>query len=190
MGFDYIWIDKYCINQNNKAEKGGQISQMDSIYYNAEATIIAAAGSDSTYGLPGIGHRSRQTYPSVTTKDINGVSTLKNPQTAIQSSKWSTRGWTLQEAVLSRRRLVFTDDQVYFDCKAMNCHESLSTPLEKLHVKDGSKFRNIMQSGIFGRNSTYRSSIRPLRPNSYITDFELLSLYCDAATVHSQRVDL
>ncbi|KAH9229151.1 hypothetical protein K456DRAFT_40574 [Colletotrichum gloeosporioides 23] len=50
MGFDYIWIDKYCINQNNKAEKDGQISQMDSIYYNAEATIIAAAGSNSTYG--------------------------------------------------------------------------------------------------------------------------------------------
>jgi len=26
------------------------------IYMNAELTIIAAAGSDSNYGLPGVGH--------------------------------------------------------------------------------------------------------------------------------------
>jgi hypothetical protein len=29
----------------------------------------------------------------------------------IASPKWSTRGWTYQEAVLSRRRLVFTEGQ-------------------------------------------------------------------------------
>lgn len=153
MGFNYLWIDKFCIDQESEKEKDDQISQMDSIYRNAELTIIAAAGSDPTYGLPGIGNRHRQPHHTLVIKDINIASTLGHPETAIQSSKWSTRGWTLQEAVLSRRRLVFTDDQVYFECNAMNCQESLSAPLERFHVKNKSKFRNVMRAGIFGRGN-------------------------------------
>ncbi|KAK1855402.1 tol protein [Colletotrichum chrysophilum] len=152
MGFDYLWVDKFCIDQKDEAVKHGQISQMDSIYQNAELTIIAAAGSDPTYGLPGMSSRLREPYPTVAVRGINIISTLEHPHSSIQSSKWSERGWTLQEAVLSRRRLVFTDDQVYFECTAMNCHESLASPLDKLHVRDRSKFRNIMLGGIFGRN--------------------------------------
>jgi hypothetical protein len=37
---------------------------MDRIYQNAEVTIIAAAGSDSKYGLPGVGKRHRDPQPS------------------------------------------------------------------------------------------------------------------------------
>jgi hypothetical protein len=33
-------------------------------------------------------------------------------QSTIAKSTWSTHGWTFQEAVLSRRRLVFTEDQI------------------------------------------------------------------------------
>uniref|UniRef100_L2FIJ3 Tol protein n=1 Tax=Colletotrichum fructicola (strain Nara gc5) TaxID=1213859 RepID=L2FIJ3_COLFN len=154
MGYTYLWIVKFCIDQHNPEEKQRQIRQMDSIYHNAELTIIAAAGSDPTYGLPGISHsRPRKPPPTVTIKDIHIISTLRHPQVAIQSSKWSTRGWTLQEAILSRSRLVFTDDQVYFECNARNCQESLSIPFDTFHVKDKSKFRSIMRAGVFGRGN-------------------------------------
>jgi hypothetical protein len=33
----------------------------------------------------------------------------------IHTSVWATRGWTYQEALLARRRLYFTDRQVYFE---------------------------------------------------------------------------
>src|SRR5262249_19086739 len=36
---------------------------------------------------------------------------------ALGSSTWNTRAWTFQEYQLSRRRLVFTDKQVYFQCR-------------------------------------------------------------------------
>jgi hypothetical protein len=54
--------------------------------------------------------------------------------------------------MLSRRRLVFTEEQVYFECNAMNCYESVSIPLDKLHVKNKSKQRGCFRAGVFGRN--------------------------------------
>jgi hypothetical protein len=33
----------------------------------------------------------------------------------IDASRWSKRGWTFQEALLSKRRLYFTEQQVYFE---------------------------------------------------------------------------
>lgn len=56
LGFRYLWIDRYCINQQCEEEKAEQVQKMDLIYQNSEVTIIAAAGQDPLYGLPGVGH--------------------------------------------------------------------------------------------------------------------------------------
>jgi len=98
---------------------------MDGIYRGAELTIIAAAGDDPKYGLPGVRNRLRVSQPTVEIGKQKFLSTLMEPQHTIRESKWMTRGWTYQEAVLSTRRLVFTDFQVYFECASMNCCESL-----------------------------------------------------------------
>ena len=149
LGLRYIWVDKYCIDQNNAAVKHEQISAMDTIYAGAELTIIAAAGQDEKFGLPGLRSKLRRSQFAVTIRDVSLISTMAHPHTSIQASKWSTRGWTYQEAVLSRRRLVFTEDQVYFECNAMNCYESVQSKLDLIHCKDKSKFRQFMRTGIF-----------------------------------------
>ncbi len=41
---------------------------------------------------------------------------------------WSSRAWTYQEGLLSRRRLLFTESQVYFQCMEMHCWEGISAP--------------------------------------------------------------
>lgn len=150
LGFHFLWVDRYCIDQDNHS-KHQQINQMDSIYQNAEMTIIAAAGSGPEYGLPGINSRSRTRQQMCTVGNLDIFSTMKHPHRTIQSSKWSSRAWTFQEAALSRRNLVFTDDQVYFECNAMNCHESLKGNLDKLHMRDKSQFHGVLQNGLFGR---------------------------------------
>lgn len=152
MGFLYLWVDRYCIDQDNPEVVHQQIQQMGAIYGNAEVTIIAAAGQDENYGLPGVG-RSRPVNRTVAQLgEIAVVWAPKDPQAAIKSSYWSTRGWTFQEALLSRRRLVFTEQQVYFECNAMNIFESLDIPLDSLHVKDRSKSYEKLRGGVFGRN--------------------------------------
>ena len=156
LGYQYLWIDKFCIDQDTTELKHDQIQQMDAIYKNSQLTIIGAAGQDESYGLPGVGIRDRSHQFIV---ELDGATVLWNPNDphlAISRSRWSTRGWTFQEALLSRRRLVFTDDQVYFQCNTMNCFESHHCALDKLHVKNRSKTLEAVRSGIFGQNK-YRS---------------------------------
>ncbi|KAH9207973.1 heterokaryon incompatibility, partial [Leptodontidium sp. 2 PMI_412] len=115
LGFQYLWIDRYCINQDNVGETYAQLRLMGSIYRNSELTLIAAAGDDPSYGLPGVGKRHRTPLASAQighhflrqARDISHV---------VWESRWHSRGWTYQEGILATRRLVFTDEQVYFEC--------------------------------------------------------------------------
>jgi hypothetical protein len=138
----YLWIDRYCINQEDKDDKHNQICNMDSIYSNAKLTIIAAAGENPFFGLPGVRLTPRVPQPWVEVKNHLLVSSLPNPHFEIKNSKWLTRAWTYQEGLLSRRRLVFTHNQVYFQCMAMHCFESISMPLEALHTSTRERFRD------------------------------------------------
>ncbi|RYP41416.1 hypothetical protein DL767_001054 [Monosporascus sp. MG133] len=124
---------------------------MGAIYEQAELTIIAAAGIDENHGLPGVGRTPRS---SQWIAQLHGADVMwtPDPHYSIRSSKWSTRGWTFQEGLLSRRRLAFTEDQVYFECKAMNCFESMGSPLDDMHVEEKTKTLECLRAGVFGRN--------------------------------------
>lgn len=90
---------------------------MDKIYAGADLTIIAAADTKAPYGLPGVSTDRRQ--PDIFAVGQSNFFSIRDPTHELQSSVWATRGWTYQEMVLSRRRLAFTDTQVYFQCKSM-----------------------------------------------------------------------
>ncbi len=154
LGVSYLWVDQYCINQNDAAEKQEQISQMDIIYQQAEITIIAAAGSGATAGLPGVNGTRRRTPSAATIENIRIMSSSPHPHHTIPATTWGSRGWTMQEAILSRRRLVFTEDQVYFECRAMNCQESLKIHLDMIHSKRRDKTLKFVHSGVFGGSET------------------------------------
>ena len=156
LGYRYLWIDKFCIDQNSSDLKHDQIRQMDAIYRNSELTIISAAGSDENHGLPGVGIRDRSKQPIVKLHDITVMWLPKDPHESIAQSYWSTRGWTFQEALLSRRRLVFTDEQIYFECNTMNCFESVHCPLDELHVRNKTKTYEWLRAGVFGRTREER----------------------------------
>ncbi|ORY17831.1 heterokaryon incompatibility protein-domain-containing protein [Clohesyomyces aquaticus] len=115
LGFRYLWVDRYCIDQDDASDKHAQIQQMGHIYSSAQLTLVAAAGSDPTYGLPGVSLRSQpQSHVRV-----GGITLSYCPLSAaasLQSSTWATRGWTYQEAYLSKRRLIFTDHRALFVC--------------------------------------------------------------------------
>lgn len=116
LGYRYLWVDRYCIPQEDGAAKHIQILNMGRIYSNSILTIIAAAGDGPDYGLPGVSSRPRLAQVGVKINDEISLVLYEPPKDHIASSKWNTRGWTYQEGLLSKRRLVFTDLMVYFQC--------------------------------------------------------------------------
>jgi hypothetical protein len=137
-GSRYLWVDRYCIDQCDAEEKHSQIKAMDLIYEGAFATIIAASANGSETGLPGVGPTSRRVQPSAIANGIRLVSTLPHVSTILKDTAWAKRGWTYQEAIISRRCLIFTDLQVYFICRksthseAVNKHSTLTAVGDEL----------------------------------------------------------
>lgn len=141
LGFRYLWIDRYCINQQKKDETYAQLQSMGSIYRNSHLTIIAVAGEDPSYGLPGVSHRHRR-QSAGTTIGAHHLRTVHETGRKILTSEWASRGWTYQEGLLATRRLAFTDEEVYFECHGMCCQESLNLPYEEMHAPENQRLRS------------------------------------------------
>lgn len=152
LGYSYIWVDQVCIDQKDQKKRMQQIGQMNLIYAGAEITLVAAAGDDADSGLPGVAVRPRpETLVQLLTAKSNDCTIFwiaPLPKDVIRDSKWATRGWTYQEGFLSRRLLVFTEDQVYFECGSMIRLEGVSTEVTNAEFCNG--FSDTFQSRISG----------------------------------------
>ncbi|KAI1823544.1 heterokaryon incompatibility protein-domain-containing protein [Xylaria intraflava] len=126
--YGYLWVDRYCINQHGGDEKAKEIARMDEIYRGAEVVLVDVAAADPSFGLPGVS-RPRNTQPRIALKSTTLASLLSYPINDIRQSRWSKRAWTYQEGALARRRLFFTNNQVYFECQVHACTETLCQTL-------------------------------------------------------------
>jgi len=104
---------------------------MGDIYSSAELTLIAAAGANSAYGLPGVGRDSVHLgHDDVTVGCLRFVTSYEWDMTEINHSVWSSRAWTFQEGFISRRRLYFTDTRLFYVCdvgKEVYCDAEMSS---------------------------------------------------------------
>lgn len=121
IGLKYLWVDALCILQDDGRDKEHEIARMGKYYGGATVTICAASASTAREGF--LSKRDAQSYAAgpirlplrnkdgdeeghvfVLTEDLD----VEEPTT--------TRGWTLQESLLSRRILIFTEKQIYWCC--------------------------------------------------------------------------
>lgn len=116
-GIPQLWVDQYCINQTNVEDKMKTIQDMNLIYGGAELTIIAASGQDASAGLPGVQETPRNIRRLIRSSS-SSFWMSKDIVMSFNKSVWNTRGWTFQEGLLSKRRLVFTDARLYGQCSA------------------------------------------------------------------------
>jgi len=132
LGYEYLWVDRHCIDQNgDESVKQAQLRNMNRVYANAEVTLVAAAGQDPSAGLPGAhDDRPRKAPLCARVKGHVLVGVPPNPATLVTSSTWATRGWTYQEALLARRRLYFTDREMSYECRDLLCREAIRLPAQ------------------------------------------------------------
>lgn len=119
IGIRYLWVDDTCILETKQVSKVTQFGDMHKIYGNAQFTIIAVQGSNADEGLHGIRPNSRPAFHGGSSSQANDHMTLVNEVPipgSLDRSIWMTRGWCLQEQLLSKAFLVFWDDQVYWQC--------------------------------------------------------------------------
>ena len=132
LGERYLWVDTFCIVQDDAEMKQRNLNSMASIYANAYFTIVAADGKDGNYGLRGIGGNAKPRNVSC------GIIRFHNGQEVIASrtrgadlgyTVWGSRGWTYQEGLFSRRVLVF-NGLVSWICRRSVWEEDVCSPTE------------------------------------------------------------
>ena len=153
IGVPFLWADAVCINQHDKKEKEEQLPLMDYIYEQAFVTIVAL-GRHANIGLPGVeGGPKRSPQLVVEFGPVRLLSRCPTLESQIESSVWSSRGWTYQEGVFSRRCIFFSQHQVYFHCNSMLCTEDSPTST-LLYPEKGTK-NPAQGSGYWASDTTY-----------------------------------
>jgi hypothetical protein len=121
IGLRYLWIDSMCIIQNDTVDKPNEISQMAQIYTHAHFTIVNMRGHSA-----GDGFLHSRTLPSGTSaftyQSTSGLchQVVFQFQDSLESEDvkvLETRGWALQEYVLSRRLIVFGTWSTQWMCR-------------------------------------------------------------------------
>ncbi|KAF4466789.1 HET-domain-containing [Fusarium albosuccineum] len=129
LGERYLWIDALCIIQDDPASLSRNLNQMQLIYANSVFCIMAAAGCGAEFGLRGLSGLSPARDLEVELYDLAGGERLLEVVRAFSLDagtkySYSQRGWTFQEWLFSRRRLVFNDGPLVWQCQCARWKET------------------------------------------------------------------
>ena len=130
LGINHIWMGGVCIDKEDSDQKQNNIRSMDAIYGAAFATVVLAVPSRRylEQGLPIFSAPRIPCQHVETVGNLELATTFPSLEMTIMTSEWRSRGWTLQEGILSNRCILFGPEQVYFECAEMACSESVQEP--------------------------------------------------------------
>ena len=130
LGFQWLWIDALCIIQDSTEDQEREMGVMDNIFRCSTLTLFAAAANSVDDGL------SVMRDPRWVKPCLLNLKTTLDGQTLEASTYITadghdrpedplrTRGWVLQEEVLSSRGLVFEGNELTWRCICGTASES------------------------------------------------------------------
>lgn len=145
LGIEYIWIDSLCIIQNDPDDWAQEAGRMQHVYGNSWLTVAATSNPDCCSGILDSPHseetgvrfasfhdciewsgvtRQDQAFSWIAVpRDINECEDDKHEN---GNCRWPllTRGWVLQERLLSPRILYFTAAGLLWSCKMLMASEN------------------------------------------------------------------
>ncbi|KAI0103778.1 heterokaryon incompatibility protein-domain-containing protein [Nemania sp. FL0031] len=114
LGERFLWADGFCIPHYNNRITAEQLNSMGAIYAYAFITIIVT-DSNSGRGILGLKGLSDPREITQRIERFGGESIIMRPP-FIRKSPYNRRGWTYQEGAMSCRRLMFTQEEVIWEC--------------------------------------------------------------------------
>ncbi|RYP27078.1 hypothetical protein DL768_011347 [Monosporascus sp. mg162] len=119
LGFRYIWIDSLCIIQDDQRDWEYEAARMEHVFSGAYFTIAASSAKSSNEGflLP----RKPRPCLQLSAQGMRRLyvcPNIDNFHKDVELGELNSRGWVLQERVLSRRSIHFSSSQIYWECGA------------------------------------------------------------------------
>ncbi|KAM0424952.1 hypothetical protein ACHAPT_009753 [Fusarium lateritium] len=155
LGIRYLWIDSLCIIQDSKSDWEVESKTMGHVYRNAFLTISAMAAAGSEGGILGPSPTIDFPKPAavrVFSEDHENDALVKLHMAhderfpswfqVSSQSPLNSRGWVLQEKILSRRTLYFGSRTIYWKCPKV-LQGSDGAPLLMVHPLPTEEYRRL-----------------------------------------------
>lgn len=138
LGYRYTWIDSLCIIQDDASDWSREAVLMHRVFSSAVCNISASASTNGSEGLfrkrialpdllePVMIHTQRlREYGDSKTKNLGTYAIIDDGywQRNVEETHIHTRGWVLQERILSPRVLFFCHHQIHWECKELKASE-------------------------------------------------------------------
>lgn len=159
LGYQYIWIDRLCIIQDDLKDWESEASQMADIYNGSDLTIAASTGASADDGLQlAFNMGLPEVYiPPVGDRPAALVRIKHNGSTELSSLSLYTRGWIFQETTLSRRVLHLGTQQFFWQCQTCYVSEDeilRSTTTRLLNLQETIEWHELVFQ-YSGKNFTF-----------------------------------
>lgn len=192
LGLKHLWIDALCIKQDSPDDWAAEAARMKDVYGGATITIAAAGSRSSSDGIL----RTRVIAPPTCelswNNEIEGYSMhhkafLRSSRTFwdtnLKGEPLNTRGWTLQESLLSPRTLSYGTQQKTWECQSAKVSENARPILPGEFHRDKQFIQSLTSNSInFWQRSKFQAAKFSLRmmPASYTIVPQSWELHHDA----------
>lgn len=153
LSIQYLWVDSLCIIQDDLSDWERESESMAFIYSHALVTICALTSNSGfeTFLTRDRRHISISFSSQVNPKIVGQYSLVASGYCRdwvligwlaldVYRSRWNSRGWTLQESLMSPRKLYFGDSMIHFECDHFSASENgYRPPNGREHYKLDSK---------------------------------------------------
>ena len=150
LGIRYLWIDSICIIQEGDqlADWLREAKVMGQVYLNSFCNLSAANAPGGDHSM--FCSRDPDTlYPQILDFAVDGC---KGLYSVSDQSIWdnevsevlvNTRGWVLQERLLSRRILYFGERQIFWECRQKDASEIYSETLPRDFIQPRQRLKDL-----------------------------------------------
>lgn len=141
----YLWVDSFCIIQDDEDDKNQEIPHMQNYYKNAQIVVLASRASNCEQGFlqppsPGIDRPIlKLPFKCPGREEEQGTVFLRQARNQFSgiSDPINNRAWCLQEYVLATRALIYSRAQLFWRCRSAFYRDGGNLSRKDFHAMSG-----------------------------------------------------